>query len=74
MDREMNMIWRFYVDERHLWRWQQLSVNRAVIAESPGAFDAYVACLENAAEQGYVFVAAKTKPLPANAKLAKGRR
>jgi hypothetical protein len=70
----MNMIWRFYVDEKHQWRWQQLSVSRAVIAESPNAYKAYEACLANASEQGYVFVPAKTKPMPVKATTGRGRR
>lgn len=70
----MNLIWRFYVDERHQWRWQQLAVNRSVVAESAGSYKAYEACIANAAEQGYVFVTAKTKPLPANPTQAKRRR
>lgn len=60
----MNTIWRFYVDEKHLWRWQQLSVSRTVIAESTGAHKGYDACVADAAGQGYVFVQAKTKALP----------
>lgn len=68
----MSLIWRFYVDEHRQWRWQQLSVSRAVIAESVSGYKVYEACIANAAEKGYVFVAAKTKPLPANP--AKHRR
>jgi hypothetical protein len=59
---EMSLIWRFYVDERRLWRWQQLSVSRAVIAESASGYEMYEACIANATEQGYVFALAKTKP------------
>ena len=58
----MNTIWRFYLDEKRQWRWQQLSVSRAVISESTGAFKAYEACLASAQEEGYVYVPSKTKP------------
>ena len=50
-----NTIWRFYTDSRQRWRWQCISVQREVIAESPKAYRKYEQCLDDARESGYVF-------------------
>jgi hypothetical protein len=69
----MNTIWRFYVNEKRQWQWQQLSVTREVIAESSNAYKAYEACVADATEQGYVFVPAKTKPVAPKLRSGKSR-
>jgi hypothetical protein len=69
----MNSIWRFYIDDKRQWRWQQLGVTRTVISESEGAYKAYEACVANAAEQGYVFVPARTKPVVPKVRASKSR-
>lgn len=51
----MNSIWRFYVDQDRRWRWQKLSVDHALIAESRAAYKEYEGCLANAQDEGYVF-------------------
>ena len=53
----MNIIWRFYSDLSHAWRWQQLSADRTVVSESHGAYKNYEQCLADAIEKGYVFLA-----------------
>jgi hypothetical protein len=58
----MNSIWRFYKDESRQWRWQQVSVSRVVLSESARGYAAYEACIADAEEQGYVYVAPKDKP------------
>lgn len=54
------MIWRFYVDESRQWRWQHLTVNRAVIAESDAAFGDYEACIAAAQHHGYTHAPARS--------------
>jgi len=51
----MNLIWRFYLDQKQQWRWQRLSVSLGVVAESPAAYKEYEGCVANAQAQGYVF-------------------
>jgi hypothetical protein len=51
----MNLIWRFYSDSDHRWRWQRLSVDKSVVDESRAGYKEYESCLANAREQGYVF-------------------
>jgi hypothetical protein len=51
----MNSIWRFYVDQDQLWRWQCLSADRSVLSESALAYKNYDGCVANAQAQGYVF-------------------
>ncbi len=62
----MNLIWRFYMDSEHRWRWQHLSVDRRVIAESRTAYKEYEGCLADARDKGYVFH-------PSQDKLVQGR-
>jgi hypothetical protein len=62
-----NLIWRFYVDPRQRWRWQHLSVQREVIAESPKSYKKYEDCLADATDKGYVFY-------PSHAKILQGGR
>ena len=61
-----NTVWRFYTDHSHRWKWQCLSVNREVLAESRSAFKDYEECMTDAKDKGYVFQ-------PSQAKLAKGQ-
>jgi hypothetical protein len=68
---EMNLIWRFYMDQERQWRWQQLSVGSAVVAESPGGYKEYEGCVANARGQGYVFLPPKTTRVQAQ---LRGRR
>lgn len=49
----MNVIWRFYVDGQQRWKWQQLSADRSVVAESAKAYKDYESCLANAQGQGH---------------------
>ena len=51
----MQFIWRFYTGEDTQWRWQKLSVDRAVVAESASGYAGYEDCVTNASDQGYVF-------------------
>ena len=55
----MRVIWRFFVGEDARWRWQQLSVDRAVVSESRSSYDKYERCLAAAKAKGYVFEAAQ---------------
>ena len=51
----MNIIWRFYSDTSHAWRWQQIAADRTVVSESQKAYKNYEGCLADAVEKGYVF-------------------
>lgn len=50
----MGCIWRFYADEHREWRWQQLTTDRTVIAESRASYKKYEACVVDAESKGYV--------------------
>jgi len=62
-----NLIWRFYTDTSGRWRWQHLSMQREVIAESSKSYRDYEECLADAKDKGYVFH-------PARARLMSGGR
>lgn len=51
----MNTIWRFYLDQNRQWRWQRLTMNRDVVAESPKGYKEYEGCVEDARRHGYDF-------------------
>lgn len=51
----MNLVWRFYVDQEGQWRWQQVAVDRSVVADSPRSFKVYDECLADAERRGYKF-------------------
>jgi hypothetical protein len=56
---DVNLIWRFYRGEDRQWRWQQLSVGRDVVSDSPSAHPDYEHCLADARQQGYVYQASQ---------------
>ena len=56
-----NTVWRFYTDQNHRWRWQRLSVNREVIAESHAAYEDYESCLADAKNKGHVYLPSQAK-------------
>jgi hypothetical protein len=62
---QMNIIWRFYRDPDHRWKWQRLTADRTVVAESSAAYKEYEGCLADAHANGHVFH-------PSHAKLAHG--
>ena len=55
----MNVIWRFFMDEQQRWKWQQLSVDRSVLAESEKGYKDYESCLANAEGHGHVYMPSK---------------
>jgi hypothetical protein len=63
----MQVTWRFFIGEDMRWRWQQLSVDRAVVAESRASYEKYERCLAAAQQKGYIFEAAQDRlPRPGN--------
>lgn len=64
----MNSIWRFYVDQDRRWRWQRLSADRSVVAESLAAYQEYEGCLANAKNEGYIFHPSQARLPKANAR------
>jgi hypothetical protein len=51
----MNAVWRFYTDQDLGWRWQRVSTDHLVIAESRTHFAEYEKCVADAASNGYRF-------------------
>lgn len=62
----MSSIWRFYKDQDRQWRWQCLTIDRTVIAESRAAHKQYDECIADAQGKGYV-------PAPSQPKLIRKR-
>ena len=60
----VNLIWRFYTDDDHRWKWQQLSVGREVITESDLAYNEYEGCVADAKSKGYVFHPSQSRLTP----------
>ncbi len=62
---QANLIWRFYSDSAHQWKWEHLAFNGTVLERSECGYPQYESCLANACESGYVFLAspASTKPV-----------
>ena len=52
---QVNLIWRFYADSTHHWRWQRLAYDGTVVEHSKSGYAQYESCLANAREQGYVY-------------------
>jgi hypothetical protein len=50
-----NIIWRFFADPNHQWRWQRLSVQGEVISESANSYKNFDGCVSAAEESGYMF-------------------
>lgn len=46
-------IWRFFKDGDAGWKWQRLSINKVVMAESPQPFAEYEECVQDATRRGY---------------------
>lgn len=46
-------IWRFFRDGDAGWKWQRLSVNKVVMAESRVTFPDYAECVQDAQQRGY---------------------
>lgn len=68
---EVNLIWRFYSDSAHHWRWQRLAYDGTVVEHSKSGFAQYESCLANAREQGYEYLPSlttKTETKPSRAR------
>jgi hypothetical protein len=53
------IIWRFFSDPEGRWRWQQVSDERVVLAESRDAYATYDDVMQAARAAGYVHEAAQ---------------
>ncbi len=51
----VNLVWRFYRGPDRRWRWQHLTSEGTVIAESTGSYTSYDECRADAQGKGYVF-------------------
>jgi len=68
----MNLIWRFYSGPDHRWRWQHLSFDGTVVAESQASYSDYERCTSDASGQGYVFLPSRsTRPRTSPAKVGR---
>ena len=56
----LNLIWRFYADENHLWRWQRLASDGTVVEHSKSGYKLYESCQDNANEHDYLFLPSTT--------------
>ncbi len=56
-----NVIWRFYVDQNHRWRWQRLLTDHTVAGESHSGFKEYDECVADAQSKGYSFQPSQVK-------------
>ena len=56
-----NLVWRFYTDAKHRWKWQHLTVLQEVVSESAKGYKRYEECLADAKEHGYVFQPSQAK-------------
>jgi hypothetical protein len=61
-----NLVWRFYMDEGHKWKWQHLSMQGEVISQSARSYKDYESCLGNAKENGHVFEQSQAKTRSVN--------
>jgi hypothetical protein len=59
--RVSNLVWRFYMDQGHKWKWQHLSMHGEVISESARGYKNYENCLANAKENGHLFEPSQAK-------------
>jgi hypothetical protein len=57
----MKVVWRFFVGEDQRWRWQQLTIDRTVVAESRSSYTDHAHCMSAARANGYVFEASQDK-------------
>ena len=55
------VVWRFYVGEDLRWHWQQLNMERTVIAESRTSYADHAHCMSGAKANGYIFEASQAK-------------
>ena len=46
--------WRFRRGTDQLWRWQKMTADQSIIAESRKSFAGYAECIADAAAEGYV--------------------
>jgi len=66
---QANLIWRFYSDSAHLWRWERLAFDGTVLEHSASGYPQYEGCLANACESGYVLLPSlSTRPEKASPK------
>ncbi len=57
----MSTIWRFYKDPDRQWRWQSLTIDRTVIAESRTSHKHYDDCVADAQGKGYILQPSQPK-------------
>jgi hypothetical protein len=64
-----NIIWRFYSDCAHQWRWECLAFDGTVLKHSASGYKLYEGCLADACEMGYVSLPSlSTKPVSTSKK------
>ena len=56
-----HVVWRFYTEPAHEWKWQRLSVQGKVISESTKSYESFDGCVADAKDSGYVFQPSQAK-------------
>ncbi len=59
-----NQIWRFYADAEQKWRWERLTFDGTVLAQSKSGYADYEGCLANATKAGHVQMPALSTKAP----------
>ena len=66
---QVNVVWRFFTESDHQWRWERLALDGTVLERSKSGYPQYESCVANASESGYVFLpSSSTKPKSASAR------
>jgi hypothetical protein len=55
LDQQFGRMWRSYTTPHKRWSWQQVSIDRQVLAASRSESRSYESCLANDQHCGYVF-------------------
>jgi hypothetical protein len=56
-----HVVWRFYAEPGHEWKWQRLSVQGEVISQSARSYKSYEGCVADAKDSGYLFEPAQSR-------------
>ncbi|MBE0615361.1 MAG: hypothetical protein IH604_16960 [Burkholderiales bacterium] len=58
---QTRIVWRFFADSSHQWKWQQLAFDGTIVANSKSSYLQYEACVSNASKHGYLAAPAKAR-------------
>ena len=58
---QTRIVWRFFADACHQWKWQQLAFDGTVVVHSKSGYAQYEDCVSNASKHGYLAAPAKAR-------------